>query len=76
MMKNNESANEAYKEERRHAIYALSIFAERFHNTLAGWSSSAQFVDEETAVCLQAYTAAETTLLKLMKEESEESDYE
>ena len=68
MKKNSES----YREEREHAIYALSIFTKRFHDTLAGWSSSAQFVDEETAVCLQAYTEAETALLKLMKEESEE----
>lgn len=63
---------EAYREEREHAIYALSVFTRRFHDTLAGWSDSAQFVDEESAVCLQAYAQAETALLNLLKEESEE----
>jgi hypothetical protein len=64
--------NNEYEEEREHAIFALSVFTKRFHDTLAGWSDSAQFVDEESAVCLQAYAQAETALLNLLKEESEE----
>lgn len=76
MMKNKKSALEAYREERETAIITLKCCLRGFQETICTWAQRAGYEDEVTAACLQAYTAAETELLKLMKEESEESDHE
>lgn len=68
----NNSMKKAYKAERERAIVSLANYTRAFRNVLDKWVQTAEFADEETAHIVQAYATAESTLLALMKEESEE----
>lgn len=65
---------ESYFAERERAIVTLYNTVRRFRNDLEKMAEYSGFVDEESAVMLQAYTAAQLALLQLMKEEKEESE--
>lgn len=71
---NKNSLKEAYRAERERAIVTL-------HNSMKKFSESLNFdkkygftPNEKSAMILQAYSTAATTLLQLMKEEIEESE--
>ena len=67
---------ESYLAERERAIVTLYNTVRRFRDDLNKMAEYNGFVDEESAVMLNAYTKAQIALLQLMKEESEENDHE
>lgn len=67
---------ETYLAERGRAIVTLFHAARKFRAYLDEMTTWAADADANDAAILQAYTAAETALLALMKEESEETNHE
>ena len=70
------SNKEVYHAERERAIVTLYNTVRRFRSVLDAQAEYTGFVDEESAELLQAYVPAQLALLRLMKEESEETDHE
>ena len=67
---------DVYHAERERAIVTLYNTVRRFRSVLDAQAEYTGFVDEESAELLQAYVPAQLALLRLMKEESEETDHE
>lgn len=68
------NSNKAYRAEREAAIIMLESIVTKYRLELNRQAETYnQFVDEESAVLIQAYVPAQLALLKLMKEESEEN---
>lgn len=70
------SNQEVYRAERERAIVTLYNTVRRFRSVLDAQADYTGFVDEESAAIMQAYVPAQLALLRLMKEESEETDHE
>lgn len=67
---------ESYLAERERAIVTLYNTVRRFRANIEKLSDYAGYPDTEDAALLQAYVTAQTALLDLMKEESEENNHE